>query len=68
MVRSAFPTVQICNKRAADFERLAGLAETTDRREFYLRLAKTWRAIAERREFTDRSQSFIGARGKTMSA
>jgi hypothetical protein len=60
LLQRTTPTIQVCNKRAAECQRLAELAETTDKRNFYLRLATTWRTIAERREFPDRTQSFIG--------
>jgi len=51
--------MMLCNDRAAESERLAELAETIAKKDFYLSLATTWRRLADQREFTARIDSMI---------
>ena len=60
MLRRTTPAVQLCNTRAAECERLAELAETVEKRDFYLGLVTAWRTLADQREVADRMQDFLG--------
>jgi len=60
MLTRQSPGVQVCHARIAECERLADLAETEGKRDYYLRLAENWRRLAESREFTERIERFLG--------
>ena len=60
MLRRATPAVHLCNARAAECERLAELAETIEKKDFYLGLVTAWRILADQRELADRMQDFLG--------
>ena len=60
MLRRTTPAVHLCNTRAAECERLAELAETIEKRDFYLGLVAAWRILADKREVADRTQDFLG--------
>ncbi len=53
MLRRPTPAVQLCNDRAAECERLAELAETVAKKDFYLNLATTWRRLADHASVPD---------------
>ena len=60
MLQRSSPTVQHCQNRAAECERLAALAVEPQSRDDYLRLAGSWRRLAENREFVGRMERFLG--------
>ena len=53
------PTVQMCHYRAAEGERLAELADTIDKSDYYLGLAGNWRKLANSHEFTKRIDNLL---------
>jgi len=59
MLRRPSPAVQLCDERAAECERLAQLAETIAKKDFYLSLATTWRTLGDQREFIARMDSMV---------
>ena len=59
MLRRTTPAVHLCNTRAAECERLAELAETIEKRDFYLGLVSAWRTLADQRKSTDRTEDFL---------
>jgi len=60
MLQRSSPAVQHCQNRAAECERLAALAVEPQSRDDYLRLAGSWRRLAENREFVGRMERFLG--------
>jgi len=60
MLQSLSPAVQHCQNRAAECERLAELAVEPQSRDDFLRLAGTWRKLAENREFVGKMERFLG--------
>ena len=54
------PAVQHCQNRAAECERLAALASDVEGRNNYLRLAESWRRLADNREFVMKMEAFLG--------
>jgi hypothetical protein len=60
MLTRQSPGVKHCQERIAECERLADLAETEGKRDYYLRLAENWPRLADTREFTERIERFLG--------
>ena len=51
--------VEHCQRRAAECDELAALARTPDK-DCYLRLAQSWRGLAENTEFIENLDRFLG--------
>ena len=49
----------MCHYRAAEGERLAELADTIDKSDYYLGLAGNWRKLANSHEFTKRIDNLL---------
>ena len=60
MLRQPSPAVRHCFKRAAECDRLAGLAKEPEVKNGYLQLSESWRKLADNREFTERMDAFLG--------
>ncbi len=60
MLNRLSPAIQHCEMRATECERLANLASDVAGRNSYLKLAASWRKLAESRDFVAKMEQYLG--------